>query len=430
MKSVLDAQIRKANLARPLEITWADGETRLYGEPSEDGPPPRLRFRSARAERALIVNPELRFGELFMDEEIVVERGSVFDVLMAIQSSSREFRPSALGRAVGGLRRWTRRLHQHNRRASARSNVKHHYDLDSGLYELFLDSDRQYSCAYFESEEATLEEAQLAKKRHIAAKLQLEPGMRVLDIGSGWGGLGLYLAETAEVDVTGITLSEHQHRISNQRAAARGLGDRARYLLQDYRDTAGAFDRIVSVGMFEHVGVGFYRTFFRACRNLLKEDGAALLHTIGRLEPPGGTHAWIQKYIFPGGYIPALSEVTSAIEQEDLMTCDVEVLRYHYAHTLRHWRERFLADGDRTAERFGERFCRMWEFYLAACEMAFVYRRLCVFQLQLTRRLDVLPITRDYMREREERLRQLEARAGAGAVPPEAAADPASGRDP
>ena len=316
MKSLLDAQIRKANLVQPLEVTWSDGETIAYGLPSPGAPPPRLRFRSAGAERLLFLNPELRFGELYMDGELIVERGSIFDVIMAIQSASRDVQQTATSRILGSVRRWTRHLHQRNRRQSSRSNVEHHYDLDSGLYEMFLDSDRQYSCAYFESDDATLDEAQLAKKRHIAAKLRIEPGMRVLDIGSGWGGLGLYLAETMEADVTGITLSRHQHRISNERAAGRGLGDRVRFFLQDYRDTEGEFDRIVSVGMFEHVGIGFYRAFFRKCRELLREDGAALLHTIGRLEPPGGTHPWIGKYIFPGGYIPALSEVSAAIEQE------------------------------------------------------------------------------------------------------------------
>ena len=410
MKSLLDAQIRKANLVQPLEVTWSDGETIAYGQPSPGAPPPRLRFCSAGAERSLFLHPELRFGELYMDEELVVERGSIFDVIMAIQSASRDVQQSATSRIIGGVRRWTRRLHQRNRRQSSRSNVEHHYDLDSGLYEMFLDSDRQYSCAYFDSDDATLDEAQLAKKRHIAAKLRIEPGMRVLDIGSGWGGLALYLAETMEADVTGITLSRYQHRISNERAAERGLGDHVRFLLQDYRDTEGEYDRIVSVGMFEHVGIGFYRTFFRKCRELLREDGAALLHTIGRLEPPGGAHPWIRKYIFPGGYIPALSEVSAAIEQEQLLVCDVEVLRDHYARTLRHWRERFLADGNRAAEKFGNRFCRMWEFYLSACEMSFIHRNLCVFQLQLSRRLDLLPITREYMREQEDRLRQLEAR--------------------
>ena len=411
MRSMLDAQIRKAEFAEPLEVTWSNGETTTYGPVSPDLPPPRLRFLSTGAERTLFLNPELRFGELYMDEQIVVEQGSIFDVLMAIQSASREVQETALARFVGGMRRLTRRLHQRNQRASSRSNVEHHYDLDSGLYEMFLDSDRQYSCAYFETDDATLEEAQVAKKRHIAAKLRVEPGMRVLDIGSGWGGLGLYLAETVEADVTGVTLSRHQHRIANERAAKRGLDDRVRFLLQDYRDTTGEFDRIVSVGMFEHVGVGFYRTFFAKCRELLRDDGIALLHTIGRLEPPGGTHPWIRKYIFPGGYIPALSEVSAAIEHENLLICDVEMLRNHYARTLRHWRERFLADGNRAAEMFGKRFCRMWEFYLAACEMSFLRRNLCVFQLQLARQIDLLPITRDYMRDQEDRLRQQEARS-------------------
>ena len=409
MKSLLDAQIRKANLLQSLVVTWSDGETVTYGDPSPGKTPPQIRFRSASAERALLLNPELRFGELYMDEEITVEHGSIFDVLMAIQSASMEVQQTALSQIVSGMRGWTRRIHQQNRRDSSRSNVRHHYDLDSGLYEMFLDPDRQYSCAYFETDDATLEEAQLAKKRHIAAKLRIEPGMRVLDIGSGWGGLGLYLAETTGADVTGVTLSQYQHRISNERARERGLDGRVRFLLEDYRDTAGEFDRIVSVGMFEHVGVGFYRTFFGKCRDLLREDGAVLLHTIGRLEPPGGTNQWIRKYIFPGGYIPALSEVTAAIEREGLPICDVEVLRDHYARTLRVWRERFLADGNRAAEMFGKRFCRMWEFYLAAGEMAFVHRNLCVFQLQLSRRIDLLPITRKYFREQEDRLRQLEA---------------------
>ncbi len=408
MKSVLHNQFHRHLNSGSLEVVYSDGEAVTYGK--GERATPRIRFCDSGAERAMVIDPDLRFGELFTDGRIQCENGRVFDVLMLLgQLKTREMGSTA-SRLLVMLRAVTRRIRQFNSPRSARANIAHHYDLDSGLYELFLDPDRQYSCGYFTSDHATLEEAQLAKKRHIASKLRLEPGMRVLDIGSGWGGLGLYLAEVADVKVTGITLSEPQHRTSNERARERGLADRAAFQLRDYRHVEGSFDRIVSVGMFEHVGVGFYRTFFAKCRNLLKEDGAMLLHTIGRLEIRGGANPWIQKYIFPGGYIPSLSEVAEAVEREDLRTTDVEILRDHYARTLRCWRDRFLERRDEVKSMFGDQFCRMWEFYLAASEMAFVHRNLAVIQFQLARRIDALPITREYMREATDRIRQLEAR--------------------
>lgn len=390
-----------------IEVAFADGEIRAYGV--GEGPTPRLRFADKAAERSVLLDPELRIGELFMDGRLSVENGRIADVLMILGSLDAITVGPITTRILALARIATRRYRQYNSLASARANIKHHYDLESGLYEAFLDSDKQYSCAYFETDESTLEEAQLAKKRHIVAKLRLEPGMRVLDIGSGWGGLGLYLARHTGAEVVGVTLSDTQHRISNERAKSLGVEGQVRFKLVDYREVEGEFDRIVSVGMFEHVGVDYYKIFFAKCRELLRPDGVMLLHTIGRVEPRGGANPWIQKYIFPGGYIPSISEMAEAIERTGLRTTDIEILRHHYARTLRCWRQRFLAKRDVMLTEFGERFCRMWEFYLAACEMAFVHRNLSVFQWQLTRRIDALPITRDYMREASDRLRLSEA---------------------
>ena len=302
-----------------------------------------------------------------------------------------------------------RRLHQMNRGERAKRNVAHHYDLDRRLYDLFLDTDRQYSCAYFETPGQSLDDAQLAKKRHIAAKLAVEPGHRVLDIGCGWGGLGLYLADVVGADVVGITLSEEQFAIANGRAVERGLQDRVEFRIEDYRKTAGRFDRIVSVGMFEHVGVGFYDTYFQHCARLLDDDGVMLLHTIGRTTGPGATNPWIAKYIFPGGYIPALEEIVPAMERAGLFVTDVEILRIHYADTLKAWRERFLARRDEAEALYDEQFCRMWEFYLAACEASFRCGDDVVFQIQISKKIDALPLTRDYIAEREQNLRSKEA---------------------
>jgi cyclopropane-fatty-acyl-phospholipid synthase len=297
--------------------------------------------------------------------------------------------------------RLVRRLHQYNPVARSQKNVAHHYDLSSELYALFLDSDRQYSCAYFRDPGDDIETAQRAKLRHIAAKLRLRPGLKVLDIGSGWGGLALYLAETYGVDVTGLTLSAEQHKLATQRAAAAGLSDRVRFLMRDYREADGLYDRIVSVGMFEHVGVNQYGAFFDRVHRLLNPDGVALLHTIGRSDGPGATHPWVRKYIFPGGYSPALSEIVPVVERAQLWLTDVEVLRLHYAETLRLWRQRFLANRERVRALYDERFCRMWELYLVGAEIGFRRQGLVNFQIQIAKAVDAVPLTRDYMLEDE-----------------------------
>ena len=299
------------------------------------------------------------------------------------------------------LRRWGRGIAQYNPIGKAQQNVAHHYDLSDTLYDLFLDNDRQYSCAYYATGNETLEQAQDHKKRHIAAKLLLKPEHKVLDIGSGWGGLGLYLSETSGADVTGVTLSVEQHKVSQERAAKRGVSDHVRYKLQDYRHEQNTYDRIVSVGMFEHVGVGHYEEFFSKIKELLKDDGVALLHTIGRADGPGATNPWLAKYIFPGGYTPALSEIVPVIERVGLYITDIEILRLHYASTLRDWRRRFNANREKVLEIYDERFCRMWDFYLAGCEAAFRYGGQLNFQIQLSRRQDAVPLTRDYIQEWE-----------------------------
>jgi len=306
------------------------------------------------------------------------------------------------------LRYVLRHAQQFNPRTRSRNNVAHHYDLDARLYSLFLDADKQYSCAYFEGPDATLDDAQLAKKRHLAAKMLIEKGQRVLDIGSGWGGLGLYLAEMTGANVTGVTLSTEQLQVANARAGEKNLKDRAKFLLEDYRDIPGPFHRIVSVGMFEHVGVDHYDTYFKRCAELLTEDGVMVLHSIGRPEGPGITNPWVAKYIFPGGYIPALSEVLPAIERAGLLVSDIEILRLHYAETLKAWRERFMARREEAVRLYDERFARMWEFYLAASEMSFRMQNVMNFQIQLTKRQDVVPFTRDYIGQEEARLRARE----------------------
>jgi cyclopropane-fatty-acyl-phospholipid synthase len=366
------------------------------------------RFLTTAAEIRILLNPELALGETFMDGSFVIERGSIADAL-AILLGQPDVLPG-WAKPQWWARYLVRHLRQLNLRGRSRHNVAHHYDLDDHLYALFLDADRQYSCAYFETPDASLADAQLSKKRHLAAKLLVGRGQRALDIGSGWGGLGLYLAEIAGADVTGITLSTEQWQTSNARAMERGLSRSARFLLQDYRDVDGPFDRIVSVGMFEHVGVDFYETFFRRCAELMTDDGVMLLHSIGRSEGPDATNPWIVKYIFPGGYIPALSEVLPAIERSGLLVCDIEILRLHYAETLRAWRERFLARRKEAVQLYDERFARMWEFYLACSEMAFRKQNLMNFQIQLTRRQGVVPMTRDYIVRAEARLRAIENR--------------------
>ena len=386
-------------------VTTAAGNTYTFGDGS--GRPVAARFTNAKAQRAVLLNPELRLGEAYMDGTFVLERGSIADAL-AILLRQERIAPPTWTLPWRLVRYLFRRLQQFNPRFRARHNVAHHYDLDGRLYALFLDADQQYSCAYFEEPNQSLDDAQLAKKRHLAAKLRVEPGASVLDIGCGWGGLALYLAEVAGARVTGITLSQEQYARAQQRALERGRAKNAIFRLEDYRDVTGRFDRIVSVGMFEHVGVGFYDTFFRKGVQLLADDGVFLLHTIGRSGPPSVTNPWIAKYIFPGGYIPALSEVLTAIQHAGLMVTDVEILQLHYAETLKAWRERFLAHREDVERLYDGRFVRMWEFYLASSEMAFRESDLVVFQIQMAKRKGVVPATRDYIGREEARLREVE----------------------
>jgi len=387
-------------------ITTAAGTTHTFGDGS--GRPIAVRFTTARAQRALLLDPELRLGETYMDGTLVVEQGSIADVLSILLQQER-IAAANWAWLPRLLRYLFRRLQQFNLRSRARHNVAHHYDLDGRLYSLFLDGDQQYSCAYFDSPDVSLDDAQLAKKRHLAAKLRLKPGASVLDIGCGWGGLALYLAEIAGARVNGITLSQEQYRRAQNRAMERGLTQQATFRLLDYRDVKGRFDRIVSVGMFEHVGVSFYDMFFDKCANLLSEDGVALLHTIGRTSRPGITNPWIAKYIFPGGYIPSLSEVVPAIERAQLIVTDVEILQLHYAETLKAWRQRFLAHREEAERLYDRRFVRMWEFYLACSEMAFREGDMVVFQIQMAKRKGLTPATRDYIGREEARLRGREA---------------------
>jgi cyclopropane-fatty-acyl-phospholipid synthase len=394
-----------AHVARGnLQVTTARGATFSFGDGA--GPPIAVRFVSKRAQWSALLDPDLRLGEAYMDGTFVVDRGSLAEFVDLV---ARRYAwpwwaaPIAFSRLV-----W-RRIAQHNWRGRSRRNVAHHYDLDGRLYSLFLDSDRQYSCAYFETPHDSLDDAQLAKKRHLVAKLILENGHRLLDIGCGWGGLALYAAEMCGARVTGITLSQEQLAVARQRTRERKLEGSATFRALDYRDVTGTFDRIVSVGMFEHVGVGFYDAFFAKCASILADDGIMVLHSIGRSSGAGYTNGWIGKYIFPGGYIPALSEVMPAIERAGLLVTDIEILRLHYAETLKAWRDRFLAHRDEVVRLYDARFVRMWEFYLACSEAAFRRQNMMVLQIQLARRQGIVPITRDYIHLNEQRLRGQEA---------------------
>jgi cyclopropane-fatty-acyl-phospholipid synthase len=409
MRQILDRLLKRMIQSGALSVVWPNGETSLYGsdaQPAGFGVA-TIKLTDDKTVRSIVLNPGLAVGEAYMGETLIPQDCSIYQVLDVLLTNLKMAGMSALptmqGRVILGT--MVRRLRQINSAVRSRRNVAHHYDLNGRLYSLFLDRDRQYSCAYFPRGDETLEEAQLAKKHHIAAKLNLDrPDLTVLDIGCGWGGMALTLARDYGARVMGITLSTEQLAEARARAEAEGLSDRVKFELLDYRAVRESFDRVVSVGMFEHVGINHYGTFFKMMKRVLKPDGVALLHTIGRSDGPGTTNPWISKYIFPGGYSPALSEVMASIERSGLVTTDVEILRLHYAETLRHWRRRFTANRDAIATLYDERFCRMFEFYLAGSELAFRQQDHVNFQLQITREQAAAPLTRDYITETERRM--------------------------
>ncbi len=391
-----------------LTVVEPSGKRHNYGDGTGDAVV--VRINDYQTVLKLAIHPDLFLGEAYMDGGLELEHGTIYDLLALASMNLADMRRIPALDVLRQMRSAVRRVQEYNPVGKARENVAHHYDLSGELYDLFLDRDRQYSCAYFEFPGISLADAQRAKKRHLAAKLDIRPGMRVLDIGSGWGGLGLYLAEVCDAEVTGVTLSKEQYKLSNERAQQRGVDNRVKFELTDYRLLNDSFDRIVSVGMFEHVGVGHYREFFDHVHKLLKPDGVACLHSISRSNGPAPTSAWIGKYIFPGGSMPALSEVLPHIEKSGLYVTDIEVLRMHYAETLKSWRQRFADHRDRAKEIYDERFCRMWEFYLSGSECSFRYDYLNNFQIQMTRDKLALPLTRDYIQREEDRLRRIDSK--------------------
>lgn len=392
---ILDRLLGRLIRDGSLTVQMPDGVQKTYGDGS--GPAVHVTLHDPALPGRLVRGPDMALGEAYMDQTLTVENDDLAGFLALLLHNAANGRADWWRYPLERAQRVLRLLQQVTPAPRARRNVAHHYDLQGELYDQFLDADRQYSCGYFKAPDDTLEQAQAQKKAHIAAKLRLAPGMRVLDIGCGWGGMALSLARDHGVQVLGITLSQEQHRIATARAAEAGLADRVEFRLSDYRAVTGVFDRIVSVGMFEHVGVPQYRTYFRQVHDLLAPDGVALIHTIGRTTPPGITSPWITKYIFPGGYCPSLSEVMPAIQGSGLWTTDIEVWRLHYAETLREWRKRFEANIDRAAALYDDRFCRMWRYYLTSSEMTFRHYGQCVFQIQLAHRQDAVPLTRDYL---------------------------------
>ncbi len=398
MNSLLDLVLRRFIRQGRLRVRYSDGTERAYGT---GDPQAGIAFTDPSVEKGMLLNPGLVFGEAYMDGKIVLTDGTLYDLLDIFMVAA--LHGGHPGAAIASRLREAKRLWtQYNPAPRAQRNVAHHYNLSGQLYSLFLDSDRQYSCAYFPHGDETLEEAQVLKKRHIASKLKLDrPDLEVLDIGCGWGGMALTLARDYGARVTGITLSTEQLAAARARAREAGLEDRVRFELMDYRSVSARYDRVVSVGMFEHVGIGHFDRYFRAIRDCLRHDGVALVHSIGRREGPGATNAWLDKYIFPGGYSPALSETFAAVERSGLWVTDCEILRLHYAKTIAHWRSRFQANRAVIAGLYDERFCRMFELYLAGSEIAFRRQGHMNFQLQLTRETEAVPLSRDYMFDAE-----------------------------
>ena len=409
---LFDRVINRLVTRGQLTIIYHDGRKVTAGAPDPAFPSLALKFKDARVPFDIIKDPRLGMAEAYIDGRVGIEGGGIMELISLIRANNSWESGKSIsdkGRLKRGIKSIRQTLWRANHRARSKANVAHHYDLSGALYALFLDRDRQYSCAYFPDADneagISLEQAQEDKKAHIAAKLHLKPGMKVLDIGCGWGGMALYLHRTCGVDVTGITLSEEQLKVARQRAEEAGVADHVRFELIDYRDIEGPFDRIVSVGMFEHVGTAHYRTFFDKCRDLLKPDGVMLVHTIGRVDGPGITDAFTQKYIFPGGYIPALSEMIQGSEGTRLMVTDVEVLRLHYGLTIRQWYARAMARRADIIALYDERFFRLWTFYLAGAATVFEHGGMVNYQVQYVRNRRSLPITRDYMTLAEDELR-------------------------
>ena len=388
--------LKKAIHKGTLSLRGPDGESQVIGG-GEDGPDVAIHITDRKYDWKIALNPELYTGEAYMDGHLIVESGDIYSLLELFFINKRNFDLTANQIYWKTIARKLRRFHQHNPITRARSNVKHHYDLGNDLYRLFLDKDLQYSCAFYKEGGETLEEAQLLKKRHLAAKLDLKDGQKVLEIGCGWGGLSLYLSQIADVEVTAVTLSKDQIDIARKRADALGLGSRVKFEFLDYREVEGKFDRIISVGMLEHVGVGHLGEYFLNVRDRLTPDGLALIHSISSKAPPGITGPFLAKYIFPGGYSPSLSETYENVEKSGLWALDMEIWRKHYGWTLREWRDRCLQNKDQIIDMYDERFFRMWEFYLAACEGAFMYGASHVFQMQLSRSRSAVALSRDYI---------------------------------
>ena len=379
-----------------FELIDSNSKKYVIGKPSREKPI-SLKLLDQKLMQKLLLYPDLYFGEAYMDGSLVIENGNITEFLDLAFKNIGRGNINSYGAVIKKLRGTYRYLTSFNKIAKSKENVAHHYDISEKLYDLFLDENRQYSCAYFKNENDTLEQAQNNKIHHIIKKLNIQPNQKVLDIGSGWGTLALAIAKETQASVTGITLSENQFEYSKNKAKEMNLSNKVDFKLIDYRQLNEKFDRVVSVGMFEHVGRKFYRTYFNKVFKLLNERGIALIHTIGSSMPPRDPQPWIQKYIFPGGYTPSLSEVANPIENSGLIVSDIEVLRMHYAHTLRNWKERFLSKKDIVLDMFDEKFFRMWEFYLASCEMAFKWGDQVVFQFQLSKDNNSVPNTRDYI---------------------------------
>jgi len=411
---ILDKMLAPLLKRGELTIIGPDGSTHRYGSPDPELRPVTVRVTDNRAAVQILRDPALGTVEAWMDDRLQLVEGEIIDLILLIRRNSRWEERTGRSKFKKYTGRFKHFWNTYNRKTDSRKNVEHHYDIGNDIYRTFLDPDMQYSCGYFTDPANTIEQAQLDKKAHIASKLHLSPGQTVVDIGCGWGGLALYLNRVADVNVLGVTLSTEQLAVARERAAKAGVSDRVRFELMDYRDLQGQFDRVVSIGMFEHLGTAFFQTFFHKIREILKPDGVALVHTMGRMGKPGTTDAFMQKYIFPGGYLPALSEIVAASEPERLIMADCEMLRLHYVYTLRAWYERFKANHDEVVRLRDERFYRLYAFYLAASMTMFTDGGMCVYQLQYLRSRYAAPITRNYLIEVEDRYRALPDKTVAG----------------